>query len=363
MYCAPSGIMAPGSALQRVWSPTFAVMHTHPVKVTVLMTLYNKASYVAEAIQSILNNTFTDFELLVVDDASTDGGPDDVKSFSDTRIRLLESDVNTGRAAAANRGFDEARGEYVAVLDADDISHPERLAKQVAFMDTHPEVGACGSEFQILGGPERAPVRPATDRECRAFMLFGDPVHYQTSMLRRSVLEEHGLRCNAEWRLPGMDYIFILGIAPYAAYANLREPLLTYRMGENNMRHGRHPLEDRARLIQEVFRTLDLPISDRELELQMALHDLFRAPFSAQRVAQLHAWISRLTTMNRERGLFPEDLFEAELERRWKGLFHHFADQDLGAGLAHMRLSGLWRKDRSIYMAKATLNRWTGRKR
>ena len=338
-------------------------MPATPVKVTVLMTLYNKVAYVAEAVRSILNNSFRDFELLVVDDASNDGSLGVVKAIDDPRIRILESPVNTGRAVAANRGYDAARGEYVAVLDADDIAHPERLAKQVAFMDAHPEVGACGSEFQILGGPARKPVRPATDRECRAFMLFGDPVHYQTSMLRRSVLEEHRIRCNAEWRLPGMDYLFILGIAPHAAYANLHEPLLIYRMGENNMRHGRDPVEDRARLIQEVFHVFDLPMTANELELQLALHELFRVPFTARRVEELRAWIERLASMNRERQLFPEDLFGAELERRWKRLFHHFADHDLGAGLAHMRICGQWPKDRSIYMAKATLNRWTGRKR
>ena len=97
-------------------------MPTAPSKVTVLMTLYNKAPFVAEAVQSILDNTFTDLELLVVDDASTDGGLEVVRSIADPRIRLLESPVNTGRAAAANRGYDAARGEYVAVLDADDIA-------------------------------------------------------------------------------------------------------------------------------------------------------------------------------------------------------------------------------------------------
>ena len=338
-------------------------MPAAPVKVTVLMTLYNKAPYVAEAIQSILNSSFTDLELLVVDDASTDGGLELVKAIGDPRIRILESAVNTGRAAAANRGYDAARGEYVAVLDADDIAHPERLAKQVAFLDAHPEVGAVGTPVQVLGGTESMYVRPADNADCRALMLFTDPVLYQTSMLRRSVLEQHKLRCNAEWRLPGMDYLFILSIGPHAAYGNLQEPLLIYRMGDNNMRHGRNPLADKAALNKEVFRFFGLPITDREVQLQMALHDVYDLRFTSASVREMRAWVDRLTQMNRERGLFPLELFEAELERRWKHVYHPIADTNLGASLTHLRLSRSRPGDRLVYLAKATVNRWLGRGR
>lgn len=338
-------------------------MAAAPVKVTVLMTLYNKAPFVAEAVRSILNGTFTDLELLVVDDASTDGGLAVVKAIADPRIRTLESPVNTGRAAAANRGYDAARGEYVAVLDADDLAHPERLARQVAFMDAHPEVGISGTAYQVLGQETPIVCWPATDAECRAKLLFGDPVLYGSSIIRRSVIEQHALRCDPTWRHPGMDYLFTVRFSPHARYANLPEALLYYRMGANNMRHARNPLEDKRRLIQEVFRTFDLPMTDAELDLELALHELFRVPFTTKRVEELHLWIQRLAALNRARRLFPADLFEAELERRWKRLFHTFADHDLGAGLAHMRLSGRWPKDRSIYMAKATFNRWTSRKR
>lgn len=334
-----------------------------PVKVTVLMTLYNKGAFVAEAARSILNGTFTDLELLVVDDASTDEGLKVVQAIADPRIRILESPVNTGRAAAANRGYDAARGEYVAVLDADDVAHPERLAKQVAFMDAHPEVVACGSAYAVLGDAGKVARWPSADRECRAKMLFGDPLIYGTAIFRRAVMETHHLRCDPDWLLPGMDYLFTLGFARYGAYANLSAPLLSYRLGANNMRHGRNAVEDRALLLKEVFRIFDLPMTEAELELQLALHEHFRIRFTSGLVEDLRSWIDRLVRVNRERKLFPEDLFEAELERRWKRLFHAFADQGLGAALSHLRLSGRYPMDRLTYLAKATLNRWTGRKR
>lgn len=330
-------------------------------KVSVLMTLYNKGPYVAEAIQSVLAQTFTDFELLVVDDASTDDGLEVVKGFADARIRILESPVNTGRAAAANRGFDAARGEYVAVLDADDIAHPERLAKQVAYIDAHPGTGACGSWTNVVDAPDQMLRLPAEDAACRGRMLFGMPVIYGAALLRRSVLEEHGLRCDPDWRKPGMDYLFMLAIGRYSSYANLQEPLLSYRLGMNNMRHGRDEMADRIALEHETLRLFNIPATDAEVELHVAFLGHFAKPFTAARVRALWAWKQKLVALNRERKLFTVDLFEHELERRWNRLFHRIADLNLGAALAHMRISGSWPKDRLTYLAKATLNRWSGR--
>ncbi|MBS1940255.1 MAG: glycosyltransferase family 2 protein [Bacteroidetes bacterium] len=331
-------------------------------RITVLMTLYNKGPYVEEAVRSVLAQTFADFELLVVDDASTDGGLDIVKAIGDPRIRILENAENTGRAAAANRGYDAASGEYIAVLDGDDVMFPERLAKQVAFMDSHPLIGISGGACQVLGEQGRSGHWPAADPECRAGLLFGDALLYGTAIMRRDVVEAHRLRCNTAWRWPGMDYLFTLSFHAFTRYGNLAEPLIAYRMGRNNMRHGRNPAEDKVRLIQEVFRQFNLPLTERELGLQLAFHEVLAEPFMAARVRELHDWKLKLACMNRDRGLFPETLFQAELDRRWRRLFHAFADHDLGAALAHLRLSGNWPKDRLTYLAKTTINRWVGRK-
>ncbi|HRH38589.1 MAG TPA: glycosyltransferase family 2 protein, partial [Flavobacteriales bacterium] len=161
-------------------------------RVTVLTTLYNKGAFVEDAIRSVLASSFADFELLVVDDASTDDGLLRARAFTDPRIRILTSETNTGRADAANRGYDAARGEYIAVLDADDIAAPDRLEKQVAFLDAHPEVGVCGSYAQTFGIRDHIATWPLTDEEARGLLLFQDPLLYGSAIIRRSVLEEHG---------------------------------------------------------------------------------------------------------------------------------------------------------------------------
>lgn len=338
-----------------------------PHRITVLMTLYNKGAFVQEAVRSVLAQTFTDFELLIVDDASTDGGLAQVKAIADPRIRILESAVNTGRAAAANRGYEAASGDYVAVIDADDRMMPQRLEKQVAFMDAHPEVGASGTAYRVMGASASIMSWPATDDACRCICLFGNPLWYGSAILRRSVIEAHGLRCDPGWLSPGMDYLFLLRFFHHARYANLPEVLMEYRMGNNNMAHGRDNTRDKALLLPAVFRQFGLSLTEAQLDLQLALHALFRKPFTAAQVGALWAWKQELSTLNRNRQLFPVDLFEAELDHRWSRLFHFLADQDLGAALAHLQLSshltGRGRRERLMYLTKTTLGRWSGRGR
>jgi len=114
-------------------------------RVTVLMAVHNGEPYVRESLQSVLDQTFTDFELLVVDDASTDGTVEIVTALADDRIRMLRNERNLGQVPSLNRGLSEARGEYVARLDADDACLPTRLARQVEILDRQPRVGLVGT--------------------------------------------------------------------------------------------------------------------------------------------------------------------------------------------------------------------------
>ena len=162
-------------------------------------TLYNKGEFVVEAIDSILKGTYGDFEILIMDDASTDDGPAKVKAINDPRIRLVTAEKNGGRAAAANRGYEAARGEYIAILDADDTAHPERLAQQVAFMDAIPEIGVCGTAARYFGARVGIDRWPATDRECRAKLLFTEHHHAHDGLgLDQTAVEERETRCHEQ---------------------------------------------------------------------------------------------------------------------------------------------------------------------
>ncbi len=113
--------------------------------VTVSMVVFNGELHIREAIESILNQSFTDLELLIINDGSTDATLDIINQFKDPRIRLLSNDGNKGVAFTRNRSLQEARGVYFAILDSDDIAKPNRLEIQVNFMNAHPETAICGA--------------------------------------------------------------------------------------------------------------------------------------------------------------------------------------------------------------------------
>jgi len=120
-----------------------------PPAVSVLMTTWNGAEFIGASIASVLAQSFADFELIVVDDGSSDTTPRVLAAIGDTRLRVLRQAANGGVVAARNAGFLAARGRYVAALDHDDLSHPERLARQVAYLDAHPAVVLAGTEIEI----------------------------------------------------------------------------------------------------------------------------------------------------------------------------------------------------------------------
>jgi len=117
---------------------------------TVLMTVYNGLPFLPHAIESVLNQTFTDFEFLIIDDASTDGSLSCIRSYGDTRIRLIRNEHNLGQAVSLNKGLRSARGTYIVRLDQDDVCLSDRIEKQVAFLDGKAELGAvCSWEYSI----------------------------------------------------------------------------------------------------------------------------------------------------------------------------------------------------------------------
>jgi len=320
-----------------------------PPRVSVLMTLYNKAPYVDEAVRSVLASSYSDFELLVLDDASTDNSADRVRAFSDPRIRLIAHRENLGRARNANRGFSESKGEYVAILDADDTMHADRLAKQVAYMDAHPRVGACGTAAQLVGERDRVVTWPARDEEARGLMLFEDPLLYGSAIFRRSVIVANGLQCPEDWMGPGMDYLFLLRVAAVTEVANLSEALTSYRIGANNLRHGRNGLADAERIVTEALRFFGLKVDPQELRSHLVLLRRLGPPKSVAEVQSLNAWVLRLLAFNREARVFPTGVFESRLRAELDRIFCLLADRDPRLARKHARLSGGWTLGRLRY--------------
>ena len=196
-------------------------------KVTVLMPTYNVAPYVKEAIDSVLRQTYQDFELLVIDDCSTDGTVEVVRETEDPRIRIVQNEHNLGLAENLNRGLSLISTEYVARMDGDDIALPHWLEREVSFLESHPEVGVCG------GGGVRFGTMTSTIRfsewhdDIAANMLFQCTIIVPT--FRMSLYRDHGLRYRAD-AFPAEDYRFWADCMRVTRLHNIPDTLFLYRM-------------------------------------------------------------------------------------------------------------------------------------
>ena len=196
-------------------------------RVTVLMPTYNVAPYVREAIESVLRQSYRDFELLVIDDCSTDETVDVVRGINDERIHIVQNEKNVGLAENLNRGLALIDSELVARMDGDDIAEPYWLEHEVAILDSHPEVGICSGGFERFGTVKSLVRFPEHHEDCMANMLFECSVIVPT--FRISLYHDHGLRYSTE-SFPAEDYRFWAECLRVTKIYNLQETLFHYRM-------------------------------------------------------------------------------------------------------------------------------------
>lgn len=199
---------------------------------TVLMPVYNGEKYLAEAIDSILCQTFTDFEFLIINDGSIDGTSDILKKYQqkDKRIRVISHKKNHGLVASLNEGLKAAKGEYIARMDADDISLPSRLENQLNYLKSHPEIGVLGTSYQCITsqGILGKVVHPYTDPAVNSFFgLLFNPVAHPTACFQKKTVQSEGYR---ESMLYAEDFNLWSAIRSQTQFSNLSEILLYYRV-------------------------------------------------------------------------------------------------------------------------------------
>lgn len=198
-------------------------------KISVIMPAYNAEKYIKEAIDSILSQTFGDFEFIIIDDGSTDNTCAIIESYSDSRIRFFRNEKNMGVAATLNRGLDLARGEYIARMDSDDISLPQRFEKQVAFMDSHPDIAVCGTAIECFGARHETRFFSENDAALKVDLLFGCCFAHPSVMLRTSVIRSNSFYYDTAFDKME-DYELWCRVSKVGGLSSLHEILLKYRV-------------------------------------------------------------------------------------------------------------------------------------
>lgn len=206
-------------------------------KVSVVIPIYNSSKYLRESLDSILAQTFEDWELLAINEyGSNDGSAEIVREYElkDSRVHLIQNERKLGLAESLNKGIRLAQGEYIARMDADDLAHAERFAKQVKLLDENSNVIVCGTYQHHFGSETNWIHKPAVDAaQCRANLLFFCDLCHSTLMLRKNAIEEHQLWYDNQFLAE--DYELWTRVAQVGDIVNIPEVLGEYRIGENNI--------------------------------------------------------------------------------------------------------------------------------
>jgi len=206
-------------------------------KVSVLMTAYNEEGYINTSIDSILNQTFNDFELIIVDDCSTDKTWEIIQNYAkkDSRVVAIKNEKKLGISGAINKGLEISRGRYIAKMDADDWAYPYRLGKQVDFMEKNPQVVISGGTMEVCD--EKLVVKNKraynlTDKEIRKNIFFYNPFCHPATIYKADIAKKVGGYCKTK---SAIDYELYFKLGMYGEFANLPDILLKYRVNSGSI--------------------------------------------------------------------------------------------------------------------------------
>lgn len=207
-------------------------------KISVLLPLYNtKEEYLRECIDSILNQTFHDFELIILNDCSTDANVEKtVKSYSDKRIHYYTNEQNLGIADSRNKLMSLAKGQYFAIADHDDISLPDRLKKQAEYLDAHTEIGLLSGgivQYDVKHERKYIKLHAEKDAEIKLRLSQECEIYHPAAMIRADVIKKHNLRYENDYT-PSDDRVLWFRMIPFTKFHNLQEPLIIYRWHSGN---------------------------------------------------------------------------------------------------------------------------------
>jgi Glycosyl transferase family 2 len=303
-----------------------ARFHDNPVNamsiqcptVSVLMAVYNGQQYLPEAIESILSQSFTDFEFLVIDDGSEDSSLAIIQSYRDPRICLIRNATNRGLAASLNLGIAAATGRYIARMDADDVSLPARLSRQVDFMEAHQNVGVCGTWVEIIGINRKLVWEYPSDCDAiQARLLFDSPLAHPSTIFNRELLQKAQLSYDASYPC-AQDYELWSRAAGCFALANLPEVLVFHRLhaGQIGQRESSTQQTWASKIRQNQLNRLGLSPTNEEFATHTAL-STWTWPTDVAFLEESETWFLRLSAANKRTGLYPEPAFSRVMGERW----------------------------------------------
>lgn len=284
--------------------------------ISVIMPVYNSENYIRETIESILDQSYKDFELLILNDNSSDNSLKIIKQYQekDSRIIVINKEKNVGPANLRNEGFRLSKGGFIALMDADDIALPTRFEKQVAVLEKNPEIGVCGTWFTFFGAKKNKVIRHSENHDAiKISFLHSCGIGNPTVMLRKEML--FGLEFDNDF-VPVEDYDLWSRLLEKTKFHNIQESLLNYRQHENNI--SKTKIENVNRSIKLVkinlLKQFGVEKTDRKIEFYINAISLHKGLLPSDIVNTIE--VSRfLIAQNKVLGNFDSELLQKEFEK------------------------------------------------
>lgn len=268
--------------------------------VSVIMPVYNGERYLKEAIESILLQTFKDFEFIIINDGSKDNSLNIIQSFKDSRVKIIDNENNLGIERCLNLGFSLASGKYIARMDCDDISISTRLYEQVKYMEANPDVVVCGSWIKEFGvGIATKIVKyKKTNDKLNVMLLFGNCMAHPSVIIRAEIIKRYHLEYSDKFKY-AEDYELWTRLKEHGKLANLPKVLLLYRRCSNSIgiKNEQVQLKSWKSLISKNLDALAIDYSEEELNDHINL--IRRFSLDKESIYRIDKWIEKLIRFNR----------------------------------------------------------------
>jgi len=285
------------------------------------MPVYNASRYVAEAIESILNQTLSDFEFIIIDDCSTDDTCDIINTYTDRRIILICKQVNTGIISSLNLGI--TKGQFIARMDGDDISDVNRLGKQVDFMHLNPEITVCGTWFRLIPSNQIIDY-PGSNEAIKIAFLDFCAIGHPTAMIRTDFIRAKKLEYDPSFK-SAEDYDLWTRIASAGKFANIPEPLLSYRLHAGQVsitdhdNQVKHSHLCRLRMINYLLGT------SGEKDVELSNLSFYNDNIvNIDSLLEVINWLNKLLALNESKNFYNLNLFAEYIENKKKNITGHF---------------------------------------
>jgi glycosyltransferase involved in cell wall biosynthesis len=321
---------------------------------TVLMPTYNAEKYLRESIESILNQNYQDFQFLIINDGSTDRSLEIIQSYQDARIKLVNHEKNLGLIVSLNNAIELIDSQYIARMDADDISHPQRLEIQLNFMQKNANVDICGCWIETFGENTKNKIHKLKPKnaQIKCKLLFDVPVIHATSIMKTQFLKQNIF--NYDLCYPhSEDFDLWERISQKATFANISEPLykVRYHPQKVSVLNNAIQLENQQKITLRQLQKLGISPTPNEMQIHHEVVNVPEEPITVNYLKRVNDWLCKIQQANQAKKIYPEPEMTETLAEIWYKVSSGYTKLGLGfwkifknSPLSEYHQYSLWQK-------------------